>query len=1259
MDVLRFSLLLGLSFNLFAAVQETVERGAHHRVVRSIQPYLREDSSIVQKESTYVELQNGMNYLENGVWRESQDLLELQGNFVVATKGPIKLILNPDIHAEGAVDILSPDGKRFRSTPLAITYRDASSDETVILGRLKPSRCELISSNQAIYPDAFDGIKADVIVTYTRSSLEVDVVLQEKPLNPEEFGIPEEQAQLEIITEFFNAPVPHKEEHLLDGKRKLKDQLLRFGDLTMIRGNAFKESGDLRNESAHRRKGHGVAKEWREINKRKILQESVRFKEIANDLADLPQASASMNARKEKSYALFEALQIKRAVKHEKAVASTHSLSSGFVMDWVLAYDLATNFTFASNTTYYIRPSTANRFFSGGFGIGGTAVFEANAVIKFNPNSDLYLYGQIYWANSAGRTVFTGAEDDSVGERLQTGYNFLQTGYAKPALWLYYNNTPMEVRNCEIRLAQEAIRSNQNHPPGNTNKIINCFITGPTQNGTGLGTGIIADNCTLSLSQVTICQETMALDSNSNRKTLVTINGGLFQSTDVQFECVNTCLTFTQQPQSAVKNLAGSVTFTAATFGGSEWYQWFFNDTSIPGANTYFYTKNNLTHADAGEYWVMVYGPDCQARSDRATLTINGKPTIQVQPVAAITCEGGEARFSVKAIGTGTSTYQWRKNGVDIPGATAFELLISNAASSDAAAYSVVVSNPYGSTTSSSANLTLTACASKVFTANTDFNVGLKVGLNSVSGSLRMTTAPGTSPHLTVACSGRNTVARIDTGTGRVVGEYRTAPPGIDSDPSRTTVDFDCNVWLGNREDNLDGQGSIMKLGIVLGGTRGKVVNGSFIEDPKGNLLKPPFIYNTCEDRNHDGYIQTSYGLTDVRDWPTAPDFTTEVPGADDEAILRYHRVAPVGVRTVAVAADGTLWIGGDGKTTAKHVHLDPNTGNEYVIYPNKTGRPRFEFTETAGGYGGLIDGQNVLWSAGRETGLLYLPLGGSPINFSDWEFTKGRYALAIDPASQEVWHTHHLDGTVTKMNFNNTVLGTFPTYPPLGSIIQGLAVDNSQNVWVGHGSGIRTRTIARLKTTDGMFVGNVDLWPHAASITGLAVDNTGKVWASGIDSDNIVRLNPNAGSLGTNNIPIGVIDLITDLGDGARHTAPDLNYKAAPYNYSDMTGQTAFGATRPSGFWNFIHTACKAGAIWSSISWTQTSPTGTSIVVQVRAHNAETELPFQPWVNVTSGSTLNGLVGKYLEIKVTFRRPPISSLTAVLDDLTIACPTY
>ena len=96
------------------------------------------------------------------------------------------------------------------------------------------------------------------------------------------------------------------------------------------------------------------------------------------------------------------------------------------------------------------------------------------------------------------------------------------------------------------------------------------------------------------------------------------------------------------------------------------------------------------------------------ASSSSTTVTA---PSISTQPASISVTVGSSASFSVTASGGGTLSYQWRKDGTAISGATSTSYAISSAATSDAGSYDVVVSNSAGSVTSSAATLTVTTAS--------------------------------------------------------------------------------------------------------------------------------------------------------------------------------------------------------------------------------------------------------------------------------------------------------------------------------------------------------------------------------------------------------------------------------------------------------------------------------------------------------------------------------------------------------------------
>jgi len=78
-------------------------------------------------------------------------------------------------------------------------------------------------------------------------------------------------------------------------------------------------------------------------------------------------------------------------------------------------------------------------------------------------------------------------------------------------------------------------------------------------------------------------------------------------------------------------------------------------------------------------------------------------PTIAMAPTSQQIGAGGTVTLSVVAGGVGPFTYQWQKDGVNVPGATAASYALTAAQVSQAGSYTVAVGNSGGSVTSSSA----------------------------------------------------------------------------------------------------------------------------------------------------------------------------------------------------------------------------------------------------------------------------------------------------------------------------------------------------------------------------------------------------------------------------------------------------------------------------------------------------------------------------------------------------------------------------
>jgi Leucine-rich repeat (LRR) protein len=137
-------------------------------------------------------------------------------------------------------------------------------------------------------------------------------------------------------------------------------------------------------------------------------------------------------------------------------------------------------------------------------------------------------------------------------------------------------------------------------------------------------------------------------------------------------------------------------------------------DQFATGGIPLFVVINGASNATTHKAWEVLYrgagypgAMALRAKIDSVKAASLG-PVLTGQPTDLEVTIGGTARFSVTVQGAGPYTYAWRRDRVPIPAATNAVFTIPSARATDAAAYSVVVSGPSGSSISREARLTVT-----------------------------------------------------------------------------------------------------------------------------------------------------------------------------------------------------------------------------------------------------------------------------------------------------------------------------------------------------------------------------------------------------------------------------------------------------------------------------------------------------------------------------------------------------------------------
>jgi len=169
---------------------------------------------------------------------------------------------------------------------------------------------------------------------------------------------------------------------------------------------------------------------------------------------------------------------------------------------------------------------------------------------------------------------------------------------------------------------------------------------------------------------------------------------------------LNLAPAFTTQPASQVVPLGTTAAFTVTTTSATPvTYQWQKDGVPIDGATTTALVIPTVQTANLGNYTVVATNAAGSTTSAVAALSPLQPPVFSTQPLGQSVDPGATVTLSAAVTGTSPTTYQWRKDGVALPGATSPTLVLSNVQAATLGTYSVVASNLAGGTTSNGATL--------------------------------------------------------------------------------------------------------------------------------------------------------------------------------------------------------------------------------------------------------------------------------------------------------------------------------------------------------------------------------------------------------------------------------------------------------------------------------------------------------------------------------------------------------------------------
>ena len=371
-SVMKTSWVIIVLMGLLAATvsaQDTprtvTERGPHHRVWEWTTRETTSGGRVVARPHQVVELATGLNFWDStlGQWADSrEEVTILPDGTARAVQGQHQVIFPGNIY-EGAISLTGPGGEQLKSRPVGLAYDDGAN--TVMIALLAHSPGELVSSNQVMYPNAFegaDGAVAGLRYTYTKSGFAQDVLIQRRLPPPQSFGLNAERTKLAVLTEFFDTDNPMETPGPVSAQDGLRDRLLTFGTMTMRQGRAFAigESG----WGDSRAGGAPTYKSWLKLEGRTFLVEEVPYLRVQSQLDQLPALASANVAGPPSTNMILDKVSARRLLPPFRAAQTGTNrvqLARGnaghqpaLVLDYEIFNPGASNAVFRGDLTYYI-----------------------------------------------------------------------------------------------------------------------------------------------------------------------------------------------------------------------------------------------------------------------------------------------------------------------------------------------------------------------------------------------------------------------------------------------------------------------------------------------------------------------------------------------------------------------------------------------------------------------------------------------------------------------------------------------------------------------------------------------------------------------------------------------------------------------------------------------------------------------------------------------------------------------------------------
>ncbi len=349
--------------------------------------------------------------------------------------------------------------------------------------------------------------------------------------------------------------------------------------------------------------------------------------------------------------------------------------------------------------------------------------------------------------------------------------DLVATNYGSGAIYKWYFNSTLIATttipnihaqnagtySCEVTTSCGVSLSNTFTVYANSTYPNNNIIVTTPPSGCGAGTSILLTAPNLYSSYYQWYLNNSPISGANSSTYIATINGDYSLS---EYNNAGNCtglirtypITFTANanpaPQitapSGISACTGSLPLTVNVTGSGIGYQWYKNGSSVFLANASTYQATT-----SGAYYCRVYNPSCGTNETNSINMLFGLPNYTTNYQTGDICQGSSKFISIYLTYGFTYTYQWKLNGLVIPGATAQGYNCTQAGT-----YYCDVSNTCGTVPSTAINFAIDTlstpaitgslntllCTNQNYTMSTTLNNGnqylwLKNGNYIVSGT--------------------------------------------------------------------------------------------------------------------------------------------------------------------------------------------------------------------------------------------------------------------------------------------------------------------------------------------------------------------------------------------------------------------------------------------------------------------------------------------------------------------------------------------